>query len=472
MSIKIGESAIIKLPSGNFKIIQIQKGHIDLGKFGSFECSELVNFHYGTPIEITDNGLIKCNQKDYLMEQFQIDLKLNNENTNQEFSDLKNQLSQKEIEDLKSKNIDPKLIIKQLVENNENFEKKTEYSKAKYVNKKMKKFSRVFVPLECNSQNLLMYYQDRAPEKIRELRIDTLSQILTLANLRVGSRALVCDDTGGMMGLAILERTSTMDERQIPSERAKAAKAAIVKEESVVEDSVKDSDMQLETGAEDSVEDSDMKVESDEIDVRQKNVSDIYFIHDGKSPGIEIVKFSPYTNYHTYPWYRFHTPLVDQQVFYINEITTDDQFAIDRKTIRMKKLKMEDETVKKGDFDCLIIGSKFEPLEIIKKLNPLLMSSAQIVCYAPRKEMLLKAYNHIRLDPGFVNSQLTESFMREYQVPVHASGTHPEMMTSGTGGFLFHATKVDDDNVVIVKQTYKQQRAGGKIKKQKRDRDA
>jgi tRNA (adenine-N(1)-)-methyltransferase non-catalytic subunit len=69
--------------------------------------------------------------------------------------------------------------------------------------------------------------------------------------------------------------------------------------------------------------------------------------------------------------------------------------------------------------------------------------------------MLLQAYNYIRLSPKYVNTQLTESWMREYQVPIVSSGTHPHMMTNGNGGFVFHGTLVHDDNVIITKPPLK-----------------
>jgi tRNA (adenine-N(1)-)-methyltransferase non-catalytic subunit len=77
----------------------------------------------------------------------------------------------------------------------------------------------------------------------------------------------------------------------------------------------------------------------------------------------------------------------------------------------------------------------------------------------------MEAYNHVRLDKDFCNTQLTESWMREYQVPILASGTHPTMMTSGSGGFLFTATKVTSQGVEIVKPTFQQR------KKQKQSRN-
>jgi tRNA (adenine-N(1)-)-methyltransferase non-catalytic subunit len=68
------------------------------------------------------------------------------------------------------------------------------------------------------------------------------------------------------------------------------------------------------------------------------------------------------------------------------------------------------------------------------------------------------------MDRDFCNTQLTESWLREYQVPVFSSGTHPNMMTSGSGGFLFTATKTTSEGVEIVKPPMKKRKAQNKSK--------
>lgn len=55
---------------------------------------------------------------------------------------------------------------------------------------------------------MLHYYRSKDDlEKIREMRSDTLAQILTFANVRSGSRILCVDECGGVLVHAILERT-------------------------------------------------------------------------------------------------------------------------------------------------------------------------------------------------------------------------------------------------------------------------
>jgi tRNA (adenine-N(1)-)-methyltransferase non-catalytic subunit len=80
--------------------------------------------------------------------------------------------------------------------------------------------------------------------------MDTLSQMLTFTNIRPGSNVLVCDDTAGLVGSAILERMG-----------------------------------------------GDGKV---------------YFFHDGQSPNLEIVRYCNFSqkiidSYVPWPWHRFQS---------------------------------------------------------------------------------------------------------------------------------------------------------------------
>lgn len=50
------------------------------------------------------------------------------------------------------------------------------------------------------------YYFVKDPFKILNLRIDTLSQMMSLANLRPGARFIIVDGTGGLVVAAALDR--------------------------------------------------------------------------------------------------------------------------------------------------------------------------------------------------------------------------------------------------------------------------
>lgn len=79
-------------------------------------------------------------------------------------------------------------------------------------------------------------------------------------------------------------------------------------------------------------------------------------------------------------------------------------------------------------------------MSILARLSPYLLGSAQIVVYSPYIQVLAEILQSAKKDNNYLNPYLTESWSRTYQVL--PGRTHPLMTTSGTGGYLFHATKV------------------------------
>jgi tRNA (adenine-N(1)-)-methyltransferase non-catalytic subunit len=140
MIIKESDSCIIKMPSGNYKIVHLLPNQrVDLGKFGSFPTNNLFGNHFGIPLEIVGDDLIRVQQSDFLA-CFDIDIKKDNGQTNDQITQNKQNLSQEEIEELKKQNVNHLVIIENLAKNNVNYNEKTEYAKAKYINRKLKKY--------------------------------------------------------------------------------------------------------------------------------------------------------------------------------------------------------------------------------------------------------------------------------------------------------------------------------------------
>ena len=60
--------------------------------------------------------------------------------------------------------------------------------------------------LEPTLFNVAEYWFTKDPAKILEMRVDTLSQLLTMGNVRSGARLLVVDETGGLLTAGVMER--------------------------------------------------------------------------------------------------------------------------------------------------------------------------------------------------------------------------------------------------------------------------
>lgn len=135
--IRNSSSVLLLMPSGNSKIIKISDTQITLGKFGTFNASQLVGCYYEQQYEITANGIIPATKLNYEFDS--------TDNNNQFITDdaSSQKLSQKEIESMKKKSLAGSAthqeIIKSLVENNEAFSKKTHFAQQKYIERKERK---------------------------------------------------------------------------------------------------------------------------------------------------------------------------------------------------------------------------------------------------------------------------------------------------------------------------------------------
>lgn len=96
--------------------------------------------------------------------------------------------------------------MNKLKESHATFDKKTAYSQAKYLQKKGKKFHKVFTPIKPTAYSVNEYFYVKNPSKIRDIRMDTLSQLLSYSNVHSGCKLLVVDDTQGMIVSALAER--------------------------------------------------------------------------------------------------------------------------------------------------------------------------------------------------------------------------------------------------------------------------
>lgn len=119
---------------------------------------------------------------------------------------------------------------------------------------------------------------------------------------------------------------------------------------------------------------------------------------------------------------------------------TDD---IDETKERKRKLREEEyETAASvlltTSMDCLFIASRFHPEPILMSLLPFLSPSRPFVVYCQFQEPLVQCYQRLRESGKVFNIQLTESWMRHYQV---LSGrTHPDVNMDAQSGYLLFGT--------------------------------
>ncbi|CAG8728519.1 1457_t:CDS:2, partial [Dentiscutata heterogama] len=125
----------IVLPSSNIKVVKLQKDTtVSLGKFGTFHTNDIIGKPFGHSYEIYDRDKIKVIRNVAFYEVDLDDSGANNQKTIDDPS--KQKLSYQDIEQLKKDGMEGQDIIKKVIESHSSFDKKTEYSKAKYIKRK------------------------------------------------------------------------------------------------------------------------------------------------------------------------------------------------------------------------------------------------------------------------------------------------------------------------------------------------
>ncbi|EED85187.1 hypothetical protein POSPLDRAFT_134856, partial [Postia placenta Mad-698-R] len=201
-TIQVGHTLLLKLPSGDIKTWKLEKDSTaNLGKFGSFYANELIDQPFGLAYEIVDKKL-KVILPRSLQEVEDTDA------TNELINDGQcvQPLTTEEIEALKKSGLHASEIIKKQIEQHANYSLKTEYSKEKYKKRKEAKYSKSFAVVAPTLFNVCDYWFNKDQNRLRDIRPDTLSQMLNLANIRPGGRYLAVDDASGVVVAGILER--------------------------------------------------------------------------------------------------------------------------------------------------------------------------------------------------------------------------------------------------------------------------
>ncbi|KAI8919310.1 Gcd10p family-domain-containing protein [Powellomyces hirtus] len=409
--IRDGSWAIIQLPSENTKLVHLKSNiNVPLGKFGSFSAAELMGFPFDVPYEIEKEGI---NPAPHISSLEGFDIDTAEGASNKDLVDRREaqKLTQTDIEQLKAEsmkgNVHSESVIKALLENSETWEQKTEFAKAKYIKRKQKKYSKIIIPQRPSARTLCEHFYKENPRRIMEMRVDTLSLMLTAANIHAGGRYIVVDEAGGLLTAALVER--------------------------------------------------------------MQGLGTVFQLHEHEQNNVDLVKYlnlpSSVPNVlRKLSWGRLQAN--KDEDFENLDIACDDEAKLERYHARVNAIRANRAYLNAGGFDGLIIASQYDLKQVVDTLTPFLAGSKPIVAYSQFKETLTETWVHFRNSRDFVNAQLSEGWLREYQV---VGGMHPMMRMSGTGGYILSALKVFDceTNATFIRSGGRG--GGGRKKKQKTD---
>ncbi|KAF9471731.1 Gcd10p-domain-containing protein [Pholiota conissans] len=382
--IQSGDLVLVRLPKGDIRSVKVEKNTtVVIPKFGAFFANELVGQPYGLTYEIQDKKLTYAPPK--TLEEIE-DTDATNELIND--GEFVQPLTVDEIQALKRSGVHASDIIKMQIEQHANYSLKTEYSKDKYKKRKEAKYSKVFATIEPTLYNVCEYWFAKDQLRLRDLRIDSLSQMLNLANVRPGGRYLAVDDASGILVAGILERLGGEGKLiTICATDSPPAYPCLMQ----------------------------MNFPSSVTDV--------------------LISLNWATAEEDY------TPILPPSDIPTEQVKSDRQkHRLNKRKAVTDLLNNTREELFAGEFDGLLIASEYDPYSIIERLSPYLGGSASMVVHSPFSQIIVELQAKLRVLPQFLCPTVSESWLRRYQVL--PGRTHPMMAMSGTGGFLCHATKM------------------------------
>jgi tRNA (adenine58-N1)-methyltransferase non-catalytic subunit len=383
---------------------------IDLSKYGKFKSQELfgckLNMCYEiskdgklspfTPIE-SDQGSIEAGEEDSFEAVQQI-IHSEDQPTNQTIfdSNTSQKLSHQEILGLRDSG---KSVISELIQNSSTFEQKNSFSKVKYIQRKQKKFARWIRVLPINSRNLCNHFIEREPQKVLDLRLDTVGQILNLANVQYGGKYLVMDDTKGLLLGAIIERCSSVKLEYQKSQ------VLLVHEEDCYNGHI----MRM------------FNFDSNQLSV-------FYDIHV-RDCLPKVLESIPWVPAHTDPEkLRLYADKIEARR--LNYIQKQDRRLMTRSILDAK------------NFTSIILAVEpgaYTTESLVDSWLPFLQPGGAFVIYSSSKEALNSSFFEALVSEKFIDVRITEGFLRPYQT---AEGRlHPMMNCNGHGGFLLTMIK-------------------------------
>lgn len=406
-------------------------------------------------------------------------------------------LSAEEIEVMKRQGAKGDEIIKALVANSTTFASKTEFSQEKYMRKKQKKYAPQLIVRRPSARSVCEAYFTKTPMKTGFLRVDSLALMLGMANVGAYADVLVLDYCGGLPTAAIAERLggygsicSTYRGDRPPSIdilrllNLDAATAASVTRTSI-STLVADRAAVMETG---KILDSNTSVglncEAPLIGFPSPNVgTDV--VPGGKAE--DLVQLAPKDGEGKAVTDGIDGSLTFSAVKDVemgeategegdrdksktgqvkeNEATNtsgggafSDEGSYRGQSRKKKRGNTEDGTEKerpgrpsslelrqrwaqRGFTSLVVAALHISPSAAAQSLLPLLAPSSSFAIYHTYLQPLAECMHKLQKEKLAVALQLSESWLREYQVLPERS--HPLMQMSATGGYLLHGITVN-----------------------------
>jgi tRNA (adenine-N(1)-)-methyltransferase non-catalytic subunit len=327
-------------------------------------------------------------------------------------------LDETQIENLRRAGTHGSNIVSALIENSTTFDSKTEFSKAKYIVRKQKKYQPRCRMVRCTPYTLCETMYLKEPRRMLNMREDTLGQILSYSNISAGCQVLVMETCMGVVTGAVASRMggygkviSIYNGQQPPFlEMISRFNLSFAENHSI---------KWLHSGdvfSEDVVTSKDSKAQDPEKTER------------------ELLEWPCHLQDHTRTYLENMGTEREQTNFLEKRC---NRFA--RKLSRHSALEAKEFLLSRL-CDSIILVTRYDPTATLLDLLPYLTPSSPFVVFCEFIEPLAQCFRELQKQGLAINIRLSDTWMREYQVL--PGRTHPSMSMSQSGGFILTGIKL------------------------------
>lgn len=400
-------------------------------------------------------------------------------------------LTSEEILQMRREGISGEQIVEALIANSSTFQKKTAFSQEKYKRKKQKKYVPRVLLRRPFTRSICEAYFNKWPAKTGFLRMDTLSLLLSVANVSAYADVLVLDMLGGLVTGAVAERmggngsvcNSYCSLRPPPMDivgifnfdgptSSRIFRAPLSELISVRNKHLEEFNSKVESGVgrtDTSVMDTTSLSKIDLSSNGSKSISEKGSDVEGIS-SLENIESNPCTSEKwlcqrtTTDGMKLDQQNCDMEVtgtskidFLPNVSLVDVKEGIEsglspklHKTVKAGRLATSEDIlywVENGFTSMIVAAPELDTWTVIVQLLPLLSFSAPFAIYHQYLQPLAECMHRLQAERMAVALQISEPWLREYQVL--PSRTHPYMQMSSFGGYILSGIRISSTEIQL-----------------------
>jgi len=377
--IREGSTMLLKM-KGSWRMVICRGDYQDKLLGNRVALKPFIGQPWGSWFESTRSGVVRLEnyteEKD-IGENVDVD-QIEKDNAHYASNANEQRLTSKDVMTLKKTIGGGEEMVNKIANANERFREKTKFSQQKYLEHKRKKHLKTFQVLRPSLASLIRFYNEK-DSRGNSIRMDTLSQILTSANVHAYSKVLVVEDFRGIVVSGCVERLGGYGEL-----------------------------LNLYHG---------------------NAVADMMF-----NRSMNFTNFVKRTvvNYQLAMFSSIKNPPLEEPEDAVDNFSTCHPFI--RPTLREIRSRIL------SGVTSLVIAVSYNPDPLFFHLLPFLRGGYPFVVYCPTLAPAAYLMLKLQKDKRVFNTKLVDNWYREYQV-LHGR-THPEMQMSSTGGYLITGNRV------------------------------